>query len=556
MMYVFRDTDEYTVDLGLPAEAMKINGEYIEKKVNGYRTLYVKGRGILAPELGTYETGVRDGSTLKSKRYPARTITVGYQLIAQTDAAFRSAYNILNTILDVEEAEIIFNDEPDKFFIGTPSAAEEVAPGSNAVTGEFEILCVDPFKYSTTEYEVSPTLDDGTTFGIDYHGTYRSYPILEAAFPDEDEDNGLTGNGDCGYVAFFNDQEKIIQMGDPDEPDTESLPKSQTLVNQTFTGYGSSVAGRWPLNVGTTSSDNSIQTGTVTAAADDSSKKTKMLQAASYGSGKAFHGPSITRVIPADKGGEVGATQFRMTWKQRLCIGKTKSASQQRGAFQLHLVNRTGGKRLIVAGISIFKKSAGNKATMRFYVNGKERYKATIDLTRYNKRFGYAKTITTTTKKRGKIIKTKKLIQAVLTSCIQKSGSKVLFDIGGTKKSYRDSSISSIPVHEISIVFGKYSDKPALSDNGLYWAKFVKDGCDAYRDIPNKFSAGDVVTADCSDGEIRLNNSPTPALGALGNDWEEFYLEPGSNQIGVSWSDWVPAGSEPTCKIHYREVFL
>ena len=65
-----------------------------------------------------------------------------------------------------------------------------------------------------------------------------------------------------------------------------------------------------------------------------------------------------------------------------------------------------------------------------------------------------------------------------------------------------------------------------------------------------------MVEADCEDGEIYLNDARAPELGALGNDWETFYLEPGTNQIGVAWSDWVPAGSAPSCKIRYREVFL
>ena len=81
-MYNFVDTNGYAEGTALPSEALKINGAYLENKVTGYRTLYVKGREMLAPDIETYETGVRDGSTLQSKRFPARTITVGYQLIA------------------------------------------------------------------------------------------------------------------------------------------------------------------------------------------------------------------------------------------------------------------------------------------------------------------------------------------------------------------------------------------------------------------------------------------------------------------------------------------
>jgi hypothetical protein len=48
----------------------------------------------------------------------------------------------------------------------------------------------------------------------------------------------------------------------------------------------------------------------------------------------------------------------------------------------------------------------------------------------------------------------------------------------------------------------------------------------------------------------------TPSLGALGNDWEDFVLTPGLNQIGIAYSEWVEAEYAPTMKVRYREVFL
>ena len=122
-MYNFRDVTETSEGVSLPSEALKINGEYIENLIEGYRTLTVEGREALSPEVGTYETGIRDGSTMRGKRYPARVIRITYQLIATSDEAFREAYNKLAAILDVEDAELIFDDEPDKFFKGTPCSS-------------------------------------------------------------------------------------------------------------------------------------------------------------------------------------------------------------------------------------------------------------------------------------------------------------------------------------------------------------------------------------------------------------------------------------------------
>lgn len=766
-MYEFRDTTT-SVSEGviLPSEALMINGEYIENLIPGYRTLSVSGREALSPEIETYETGIRDGSTLLNKRFPARIITIQYQLIAESNEAFREAYNQLGGILNVENAELIFNDELDKFFVGTPSYIEPVTPGKNAVTGSFEILCVDPFKYSVVEYEATPTLEDGTIL-IDYNGTYKSYPTLEAEFYNEDESVAdITGDGDCGYVAFFNEEEKIIQLGDPEETDTEKYPKSQTLVNQKFnyeTAWGTIAERNWSTNEGKLNSTDILQTGSVgiavahyekTAATptsgtlltktsksakpyvdykvtaktsgresdrikvevtisaavkvqsgsvtlkagaqiklnktayysnsttsssagtktgtfylwddkttngrvrftttkanvgksgavtgwvkvseigatsaglekgyglkgsikfgsgdwnqvilksesatwnDNKSHSVKLtvtvkdleatttlledikfkvdrtdskggsigeleestcknleidtytspvegswyLMPQTFGTGDFWHGPSITRTIPADKSGEVGAKNFTLTYKQKMSIGSGNYATEEHGMFQAQLISGSGTSRKIVAGVNIIKSSAGKAGKIRFYVNGKNVYTTNLDLSLNNKYFGNNNTA--------------KNIKTVKTSTIKKIGSKIEFNIGGIKKTFSDKAIKDTAVKEITFFMGQYDTKPTLSYNGLYWAKFVKNNSDTFADIPNKFSSNDIVSADCKNGEVYLNDTLTPSLGALGNDWEKFYLTPGLNQIGYSYSDWVEDDYAPTFRVRYREVFL
>lgn len=687
-MYDFIDTTEISGSAVLPSEALKINGEYIENLISGYRTLTVSGREALSPELFTYEAGVRDGSTLKNKRFPARTIIITYQLIAESNEAFREAYNKLGQILNVEDAELIFNDEQDKYFVGTPSYISEVEPGKNAVEGEFEILCTDPFKYSVIEYEVVPDLDEGAML-IDYNGTYKAFPTLSAEFYNEEEasEDGetvkeLTGRGDCGYVAFFNEDAKIIQLGNPDEVDgTNAYAKSQTLFNSTFknsSSWGTAAKNLWKVNSGITSSSDVAQSGsigmgvasyavpanpastsgtllkatsragapvvdyvvkaktsgrtsnsvkvtvtitgslgadasyflsgyglkaslyiggawhdvtlkkttdrwrgktghsvnltfTVTGLTASTNKltgikfkvsrtdnlgtagilnatacsnlpiskyvadvpETYYLTSANFGSGAKWHGASITRVLPADAAGDVGAVNFALSYSQKMCIGSGKNATAELGAFQVLLVSGSGASRKIVAGVNVYKGSNGKKANLRFYINGTVAQTMTVDLSYNNKYFNSAR-----------------------TSKITKSGQNVTFDICGIKKTFRNSAIASTAVNEVTFTFSQFGSKPKLSYNGLYWAKFVKNNCDTWEDVPNKFSANDVVEAHCKNGEIYLNGVHTPALGALGNDWESFCLTPGLNQIGFSYSEWVPDEYAPKPKVSFREVFL
>lgn len=690
-MYDFIDVNEIQEGIKLPSEALQLNGEYIENLIDGYRTLTVSGREALSQELESYEVGVRDGEKLKSRRYPARIITVTYQLIADSPESFREKYNLLAGILNVEDAELIFADEPDKYFTGTPGEVGEVDPGTNAVIGELEFYCADPFKYSVVEYEAEPSLDEGSVL-IDYNGTYKSYPTLEASFYSEDEasDDGetvekLTGSGDCGYVAFFTEDEKIIQLGDPDEADAETAyDKSQTLINQKFmssSAWGSAAKSLWTANGGDVLPEGISQAGsvamkvasyaapanpkstsgtllnnkqtsqsspkfyytvkaktsgrtastikvtvTITASLKTSSsyfgngyglkasiymggawhdvtlKKTSAywrgktghtvnlsftvsglsvstksltgikfkvsrtdsygsagilgetacsnlaisdyvadvpetyyLAASGYGSASGkYHGPSISRTIGSDASGETGAENFSLTYKQKMCIGNGKNDTKQLGAFQAQASDSAGN---IIAGIRIRKSASGKAASVDYYVNGKIVKTGSVDLSYNNKSFGSKES-------------------SVKTSTIQKTGNKVTFNIGGTASTFTDDDIKNAKAEKITFMFEQYSTSTALSYNGLYWVKFVKNNCNTLRDIPNKFSADDVVEADCKTATVRLNGVETPTLGALGNDWEDFVLTPGLNQIGLAYSEWVDPAHAPQFKVRYREVFL
>lgn len=532
-MYNFIDVIETSGGTFLPSEALKINGEYIENLIPGYRTLTVEGREALAPEVFTFETGIRDGSGLSSKRYPARTITVTYQLIAENNAAFRAAYNDLGGILDVIDAELIFADEPDKFYTGTVSHIEEVEPGRNAVVGRFEIKCLDPFKYSVEEYEATMAAD-GSGILIDYNGTYKSYPTLQVDFAEESEPDTLTGKGECGYVAFFDENENIIQLGDPEEMDEDAnaYPMSQALINQRFAesnGWSSGAKALWYTNAGTFQNP---QIGTL-AMKQLPSSSYYYLSPTSYGSSSAgAHGPSMGRVIPADASGSTSNDIFDLYFKPVFAIASGNAGKTQVGEWALVLVGASGEK---VAKIRIAKNTAGNKARLMFYVNEAVVYDGTVDVSAGGKQFG---------KGAGNPV------------CrVSRTAGGYVFVMGGVTKTFHLEAGAARPnVTKVEFMFSQYSTKTPVAINGIMTVKFTKNYCQTYKDIPNKFQSNDVLEVDCRNGEVLLNNAPKPELGALGNDWERFHLSPGLNQIGFSYSDWVDEAPVP--KVRYREVFL
>lgn len=541
-MYKFVDTNEVSDGALLPSEAMKINGEYIENLIEGYRTLSVSGREALSPDVYSVTTGFRDGSRLQSKRYPERIIVVKYQLRAKDNKAFRDAYNTLGKILDVENAELIFNDENDKFFIGTPCIIGSVDPGKNMVVGEFEILCTDPFKYSVQEHEV---VSNGTEILIDYNGTYKSYPTLVSEFWKENEvsedgesDVALSGHGDCGFVAFYNENEKIIQMGDPDEIDKEEVPKSQTLMNQTFltnTAWGTGAKKLWTVNSGVPVPSISKQVGNVAMLVSGEKAGdlvgTHFLACNSHGTATGWHGASITRQIGEDAAGDVGATDFLVSFKHKMSIGNGANDTIQYGRFGLHLLDANNNH---VMGVDICKYRSGKKATMTWYINGDSTASVDIDLSYGNKYLGHGAT----------------------TSYMRKTGSEFVFNMAGHRTSYTRLGYKDLKATKVVASFAQYNDRRPLSFNGLFWVRLEKHNCDTWLNIPNKFSANDILEANCKTGEVLLNGTLSPELGALGNDWEGFCLTPGTNLIDTTYSSWVDDNYAPTFKVKYREVFL
>ena len=101
-MYRFIDTiEDYIAVDQLPAEALQINGIFIENVIEGYRTLYTSGREMIAPEINALELSRRHGQIYRSRRYPARVITVGFQLITSSPEEFREKFNVLNVCLHI-----------------------------------------------------------------------------------------------------------------------------------------------------------------------------------------------------------------------------------------------------------------------------------------------------------------------------------------------------------------------------------------------------------------------------------------------------------------------
>lgn len=501
---------DYISSLAKPPFAMSFGGVYFETVISGYRTLTVEGRETRDTEITELER-LGDGALYQRKRDKSRTIRVKFLIKSTSESALRTQLNKLDGYLYQEQVQIIFDDENDKYYTGTKASATYDLSGKYAAVGELSIYCADPNKYSLTEYEV--TASNGE-FALNYDGTARSYPVFEA-------DVG----SDLGYVSFIDSNKHVIQIGDPDEEDTAGGDYKTTLINEAFTS--GSLSG-WTYNAATLETEVSsyVQSGSIAisenkgiiATYDDSATSTA-----------TRNGPSMTKTCTASANFDLtfdlkmfGTSVKQIQEVMVICTGKQTGSNTKTVLCSMHITHSTDGSY---------------KSSIYSYVMGDKKNQTIWTAEQGNQTFGN------------------------YGHCrIRKEGNGFTFMVNNmTTCALKSVGAEDYSLTEVSIFFDRLKNKPHMrSDVGSICTiknfRLVTFGS-TWVDVPNKFSNGDVIIADCSSGEISLNGAVQYGLGALGNDWEKFYLTPGVNSIKCVYSSWDNIPS-PTFKMRYRKVYL
>ncbi|WP_195340873.1 distal tail protein Dit, partial [Lacticaseibacillus paracasei] len=174
-MYDFRETTPFkgSDDNQRPAEAMLIDGQYIEDLIPGYSTLQVSGRELLSQSIEKQTIGKSDGEFIQYVRNPSREIVVGYRLAAADNLSFRQAFYKLNSILHGDSHQVSFNDDPSKYWIATFSDIDDVPKGRNAITSSFTLFVPDGIAHSvaTQTADNMPYKDMPMNFVIASHAS-------------------------------------------------------------------------------------------------------------------------------------------------------------------------------------------------------------------------------------------------------------------------------------------------------------------------------------------------------------------------------------------------
>lgn len=508
-MYAFVDTvNSGIVGTSLPTEAMSYNGVYLENEIDGYRTLSVTGRELMESEVTDQEIDGMDGSYYRYKTTPARTITVKYQLRARGSREYREAYNKMNKLLSGEQVKVIFNDESDKYFIGTKTSNTQVDGGSNNVIGEIEIYCSDPRKYSTTEKEFTAT--DGV-LNIVNEGTV---PVSI--------DYDVQTTSETGYIGLVSEN-GIMQYGKIEELDGEKYDNSEWLASiKDFYNCNDDIGGTDVMHP---------SYGTNGTLIEHTWFGNKFIGLGSAGTKKGnANGGLRTLVLPADSSGDTSGAKNFYCWFH-LCF--YAGLMGQTGEMCINFL--TADDKLI-CGCNWYKTDAiGNTGHYEIWANGKvlKNWEFTTSHLQAQNPFYY---------KWG--------------SCdVLKEGANIRFFFWARYYNFYIPEIENMKCAKIQIAVKQWGDRGGnkfMSMIGFDVIDFEKMNVEKWKDIPNRYPNGTNITIDGKSSHVYVNGMARPEDEVLGTQY--FKAPVGTSEVKVACSEWTK--SQPIVKAKIREAWL
>jgi predicted phage tail component-like protein len=510
MLYGFRDTTDTSGALGsiLPSEAMNFNGKFLENEIPGYRTLTVSGRELIGSEFKVKDIEGLDGTIWKEKYLKPRTITVKYQINASSNKEFRDAYNKMNLLLSGEQVNIYFNDETDKYFIGTKTSNDEVDGGTNYVIGEIEIYCSDPRKYSSTEKEFTATdgllniVNEGTVpVSIDYE---------------------VQATSETGYIGIVS-TEGVMQYGKIEELDSETYQQSEQLASiNDFFNCPDDVNGTEYMHP---------QYGSNGTLAEHTWFNQKFIGFGTVGTKKgSASGGLRTLVIPADSNGDTsGAQNFYCYFHLLFYAGLMGQTGEM-------CINFLTADNKLICGCNFYKTdTVGNTGHYEFWANGK-----------MLRNFSY-----TTSH-----LQSQNPWYWNWGHCdILKEGGNIRFFYYGGYYNYYIPEIANMKCAKIQIAFKQWGDRGGnqlMGMMGFDVINFTKNNVSKWRDIPNRYPSGTKITIDGKSSHVYVNGMARPQDEVLGTKY--FKAPVGTTEVKLTCSSW--SESKPTVKARIREAWL
>ena len=548
-MYKFHDTTELLKPLDeLPSEALCFNGSFIEKMVPGYRTLYTSGREGNEREVSQTESSDRDGARFRSVRRKPREIHVGFQMNTKNAKDYAYKFNALKKLLKEEEAELIFNDEPDKFFRGTLTDIEMENIGDLCVTGDLVFLCSDPYKYAVDEHSITAQATAGrATIELDYRGTVDAYPILRTATRAETES-----------LLFSDDAGNMIAIGTPDASNAGLARGTRNLIANANSFMNTGI---YPEQV-SRYTDESLRMTPVRV--NDGTQEVVTINGTRY-----F---TMQRIAPVESD-----IEDEEETEEEEVIDPTVNTSSVTGITLYKAITQTTMRNYVVTAqplfytddlreVGYFHFGLVSEITEQSDTQSQEIEEAEIILEKTGIGSAYATAVMCVYGAEVKKVRVRVGIDNPISGLngigigIARFGDIYTFTLGEETYEIDASAYTSImqgtnPKY-VCVSLARVKGQQQMSGLGISLAQSISTGRTSADELASVMRASETIVVDCSTGEIRSNGRPKPALGSIDNNWMEFSLKPGFNRIECSAVTSDDMGAKPTSyTMTYREVW-
>ncbi|MDD9147821.1 phage tail family protein [Sporolactobacillus sp. CQH2019] len=206
-----------------------------------------------------------------------RIILVDIKIVASSNEERNTlAHNIANWLMDTadQDDELIFDDEADKDYYGHFATDSQITRSLYSGAATLEFHCSDPFSYKE---QVDTGIYTSSPVALPVSGQVPTKPIINVKV-----------NADITSLALTNSKNDYLFLGSTIDPDQGQAPANKTPAVFGDPMTDSSI---WAANT-----DENYINGTV-AGQFQVSAQAFLTQSADYGTGSAWHGPSLKRFL-------------------------------------------------------------------------------------------------------------------------------------------------------------------------------------------------------------------------------------------------------------------
>lgn len=450
----------------------------------------------------------QNGSDFAYTSYENKQIVMPFTI----EGNLEEKYDALQKALKVDEPKkLVFGNVPNKCFYAIPSGTLEFSEETEFLgEGTITWLIPDGVAYSTAEFSFDGVQKDG----------YQTITIQNNGTEWADVDYEITHKHENGFIGLVS-QYGVIQLGKQEEADGENYEASEELFN----GYS-----LFQDDHGT-SYQNPENTTQGTLEVKNVAGYNVMALKGGQATSGYWNGGMRTLTIPVDSEGRRGAKNFycyTQHWFETGLMGQT-------GAQTIAFL--TGDNKVICA-MSINKSdSVGNTARIEWFAPGntlirREEFQPTAyEGNPFNLKMG-------------------------CHNDFLKEGEKLRIFWCGTYMERNIPEIKDMECEKIQIWIGQWGSRDLgnqlVTHNYLKSIWFRKDNVEKYRDVPNRYRAGDVVTIDGESTKVYVNGMPAKGDEITGTDY--FQVPPGTTEVQFCYSSF--SSPPPQIKAKIREVYL